>query len=133
MTGNIDIQKRPEVIGHWTNNLIYRQLPKGVLEGLKKKTHKSQKGNYSARFHQSLTLEMGEPHLETQLVFVITIMRNSDNWEDFMFNFNKAYGQQSLFDMRTFEPKQLEKPKLSEFDKNLITAIKHDYKGKKEK
>ncbi|GJH39871.1 hypothetical protein RCZ04_04210 [Capnocytophaga sp. HP1101] len=50
------IQKRPGVIGKWTNELIYKQLPKGVLEELKSKTPKSAEGNYTARFFQSLTL-----------------------------------------------------------------------------
>ena len=35
------IQKRPGVIGKWTNELIYKQLPKGVLEELKNRTPKS--------------------------------------------------------------------------------------------
>lgn len=98
-----DIKKRPGVIGHWTNNLIYKKLPKGVLENLKENTPKSKDGNYTARFHQSLSMDIGEPHLEKQLVSVITIMKISDNWEDFIFNFQKAYGQQELFDKRSFK------------------------------
>lgn len=49
------INKRPSIIGKWTNKLIYEQLPKGVLEELKVKTPKSPEGNYTARFFQSLT------------------------------------------------------------------------------
>lgn len=52
------IKKRPGVIGSWTNKLIYEQLPKGVLDELKTKTPKSKEGNYTARFFQSLTIEM---------------------------------------------------------------------------
>lgn len=98
-----DIKKRPGVIGHWTNSLVYDRLPKGVTEELKSRTPKSKEGNYTARFHQSLSLEIGEPHLEKQLVSVITLMKISDNWNDFMYNFNKVYGQRELFDSRTFE------------------------------
>jgi hypothetical protein len=97
------IQNRPGVIGTWTKQLIYRQLPEGVLHELQENTPKSKIGNYTARFHQSLSMDIGEPHLEKQLVSVITLMRISDNWNDFLFNFNKAYGQQSLFDTRSFE------------------------------
>jgi hypothetical protein len=126
------IKKRPGVIGHWTNNLVYKQLPKGVLEGLRKNTPKSISGNYTARLHQSLTLEIGEPHLEKQLVSVITLMRISDNWDDFLFNFNKAYGQRQLFDTRTFESPEVKnkEPELSDFNKKLIRAIEYDDKGK---
>lgn len=98
----VNIRNRPGVIGKWTNTIVYKQLPKGILEVLKRNTPKSQTGNYTARFHQSLTLDIGEPHLEKQLVSIITLMRISDNWEDFMVNFNKAYGQGALFDLKTY-------------------------------
>ncbi|MDM1514738.1 P63C domain-containing protein, partial [Myroides odoratimimus] len=35
------INKRPGVIGKWTNELIYNQLPIGILDELKRKTPKS--------------------------------------------------------------------------------------------
>jgi len=75
------IKSRPSVIGTWTNSLIYEQLPKGVLEELKKKTPKGSKGNYAARFHQSLTLDVGEPNLSAQINQIVTIFRLSDNME----------------------------------------------------
>lgn len=58
------IKNRPSVIGTWTNNLIYKQLPEGVLDELKENTPKSDTGNYTARIHQCLTLNVGEPNLE---------------------------------------------------------------------
>jgi len=131
--GNIDIKKRPGVIGTWTNKLIYEKLPKGVLEKLKEQTPKSQGGNYTARFHQSLSLEVGEPHLEKHLASVITLMRVSDNWEDFIYLFNKAYGQLPLFDTRTYsEPvsKNEDDQKLGEFDEKLVKALNYNPKTK---
>jgi hypothetical protein len=83
-------------VGHWTNSLIYKQLPKGILDELKTKTPKSDKGNYTARFFQSLTPEIGSPHLQNQLVSVITLMKISSNWDEFMRNFNKLYGQTEI-------------------------------------
>ncbi len=81
------IQKRPGVIGKWTNTLIYEQLPNGVLEKLKKQTPKSSKGNYTARFHQNLTLDIGEPTLTAQINQIVTLFQLSDNmkhmWEQF--------------------------------------------------
>lgn len=57
------IKRRPGVIGKWTNTLVYEQLPKGILEELKNKTPKSEAGNKVARYHQLLTLDVGEPNL----------------------------------------------------------------------
>lgn len=83
------IQKRPSVIGKWTNELIYKQLPKGVLEELKSKTPKSAEGNYTARFFQSLTLDIGHPALTAQIYKVIALMNISNNWSEFKSNFNR--------------------------------------------
>jgi hypothetical protein len=120
-----DIRKRPSVIGKWTNKVIYEQLPKGVLKELKEKTPKSKAGNYTARFFQSLTSDTGNPHLSAQLNQVIAIMRISDNWEQFIVNFNKMVdrknGQLEL-KFSDLEPKDEEikeiKP-LGDFDKTV--------------
>lgn len=83
------INKRPGVIGRWTNELIYKQLPKGVLDELKIKTPKSEEGNYTARFFQSLTPDIGHPALTAQIYKTIGLMNISNNWEDFKSHFNK--------------------------------------------
>jgi hypothetical protein len=84
--------KRPGIIGTWTNELIYEQLPEGVLEELKHKTPKNR------RLHQSLTPDVGHPHLSNQLAAVTAIMRLSSNWRKFMSNFARAFntGQSEL-------------------------------------
>jgi len=84
-----DIRKRPSVVGRWTNKIIYEQLPKGILDELKKNTPKSAAGNYTARFFQSLTTDTGHPHLSAQLNQVIALMRISDDWKQFLQHFNK--------------------------------------------
>jgi hypothetical protein len=94
------IKKRPGVIGTWTNELIYKQLPKGVLDELKSKTPKSEAGNYTARFFQSLTPDIGHPALTAQIYKVIGIMNISNTWEEFKSSFNRmvdrANGQTEL-------------------------------------
>lgn len=82
--------KRPGVIGTWTNKFVYEQLPKGVLDELKTKTPKNH------RLHQSLTPDLGHPHLSNQLAAVTAIMRLSPNWRKFVSNFAKAFGQQEI-------------------------------------
>jgi len=63
----------------------------GILNELKNKTPKTQKGHNTVKYHQSLTLDSGIPHLDKHLVSVITLMKISDNWDDFMYFFNKSY------------------------------------------
>ena len=83
------IRKRPAVIGKWTNKLIYDQLPRGVLDELRKKAPKNSKGNRSVRLHQGLTQDIGNPHLAAQIQQVITLFRLSDNMEQMWQQFNK--------------------------------------------
>lgn len=89
------INKRPGVIGKWTNDLIYKQLPKGVLEELQSKTPKSEEGNYTARFFQSLTPDIGHPALMSQIYKVVGIMNISANWNEFKAHFNRMVDRNS--------------------------------------
>jgi hypothetical protein len=91
-----NIKKRPGVIGTWTNNLIYRQLPQGVLKELKERTPKDEKGNRRHRFHQLLTEDIGHPHLSNQITAVVTLMKASPNWRVFERLFARAFGQQEI-------------------------------------
>lgn len=86
--------KRPGYVGKLTMELVYNQLPPGVADELKNKTPKSQSGNYLKRLHQSLTEDIGNPHLDKQLASVITLMKISPNWRAFKAHFNKAFGGQ---------------------------------------
>lgn len=128
------VKKRPGVIGKWTNTLIYEQLPKDILEELKRKTPKTPAGNYAARFHQSLTLDIGEPNLTAQIQQIITLCQLSDNmkhmWQQFEKLKHRQSGQLELpfnFDEKghTIAPdeKPLDEPKLSAFNQSLKKAI----------
>ena len=90
-----DIKKRPSVIGKWTNTIIYKELPKGILEELKCKTPKNEMGKPTAKYHQSLTLDIGEPNLERQITKVIALFQVSDNMEEFWRHFYKMKDRQS--------------------------------------
>lgn len=83
------IKKRPSVIGKWTNTLIYEQLPKGVLKELKLRTPKSESGNKTVRYHQFLTLDIGEPNLNAQIGQITTLFQLSDNMEHMWKQFEK--------------------------------------------
>lgn len=125
------IKRRPGVIGRWTNELIYKQLPKGVLEELKMKTPKSNDGNYTARFFQSLTPDIGHPSLTAQIYKVIGLMNISNNWEEFKSHFNRMVdrnnGQMEL-DFKNIEEsidkqEEIKPENLSIFNQNLQTAL----------
>nr|DAW14351.1 MAG TPA: P63C domain protein [Caudoviricetes sp.] len=89
------IKKRPGVVGSWTNQLIYRQLPEGVLEEPQRVTPRSEQGNTTERYHQHLTNDIGNVHLTNQIQRVIAIMEVSDNWDDFISKFNKSIQSQA--------------------------------------
>ena len=86
-------RKMPGVIGYYTNELVYKQLPEGVLDELKKRTPKSGAGNNLVRYHQSLSKETGVNHLNKHLIGIITLMKASDDWETFMQLFNNSFSK----------------------------------------
>lgn len=67
--------KRPKLIGRLTDDLIYKQLPPGVRDALRKKNPPNPSGNRVRRHHQFLTPEIGNPHLQNQITAVTTLMR----------------------------------------------------------
>jgi len=89
--------KRPSVVGKMTKELIYEQLPPGVIAELEKKNPKNEKGHRDFHHHRFLTDDIGNPHLEKQIVAVTTLMRASPNKGVFMRMFKRAFpraGQQ---------------------------------------
>lgn len=91
-----NLKKKPSVVGKWTNKYVYKQLPKGVLEELKRLSPKDEKGNRKNHLHRRLSENVGHIHLDKQLTTVITIMKLSKNWRDFNRKFNNLFGQTSL-------------------------------------
>jgi hypothetical protein len=75
--------------------LIYDQLPHGVLAELKAKTPKNEHGNRTARYHQLLTIDVGEPNLTAQIGQVVTLFQLSDNMEHMWKQFEKLKTRQS--------------------------------------
>lgn len=134
-----DIRKRPGVIGRWTNELIYKQLPVGVLDELKAKTPKSKKGNNTARLHQSLSEDIGHPALSAQITQIVTLFQLSDSmkqlWEQFEKLKSRQNGQLSLpfnFDDKGHTIEPIDSATLSPFDKSLDKALSYDPHKKEE-
>ncbi len=131
------IQNRPSCIGRWTNTIIYEQLPQDVLKTLKERTPKSEHGNRLHRFHQLLTVDVGDPNLNAQIQQILALFKISDNMQQFWQHFAKLQdrnrGQLQLpfsFDNKghTISPK--EHNDVSGFDKTIKQAL--DYNPNKD-
>ena len=75
--------KRPSIIGTMTNDIVYTRLAPGILEELKTRTPKDEKGRRRFRYHQWLTEDIGHPKLQEHLVRVTTLMDASPNYATF--------------------------------------------------
>ena len=83
--------KRPQVIGHYTNNFVYDRLAPGVINELKQRNPTLPTGRRRTTHHQWFTPEFGDPRLREHLAGVIALMRASSNWQSFMRNLERAY------------------------------------------
>jgi len=76
--------KRPRMLSLITSKYIYKQLPHGVYDELRVQNPPIYKGgSRKHRHHQFLTDEIGNPHLERQIVVVTSLMRAAKTWDDF--------------------------------------------------
>lgn len=75
--------KKPSVVGHYTNDLIYDRLAPGVLEELKKNNPRTPKGYRKNKHFQWLTEDVGDPRLREHLSAVIALMKASTTWDSF--------------------------------------------------
>jgi P63C domain len=84
---------RPGVVGHWTNNIVYKRLAPGVWEELNKLSPRDDKGRLRQRLFQRLTDDIGHPKLREHLVAVVMLMKYSPNWQVFMDRLDHEYPQ----------------------------------------
>ncbi len=82
--------RSPRVLGHYTNNIVYKRLAPGVLEELRKKNPVVD-GRRKTKLFQWLTGDIGHPKLRSHIDGVMPLMRISDSWEEFQKNLKKAY------------------------------------------
>jgi hypothetical protein len=81
-------QLRPQYFGLLTNDIVYERLAPGLLEELKKQAAKDEK---KARLHQRLTQEVGHPRLREHLASVVTVMKLSNEYPDFIHKLNTVH------------------------------------------
>ena len=83
--------KRPSVIGHYTNDIVYGRIAPGLLEELHSKNPTLPTGGRKHRHHQWFTPEIGHPLLKEHLAAVSALMRASPNWNTFQRNLQRAF------------------------------------------
>jgi hypothetical protein len=83
--------KRPQYIGHLTNDIVYARLAPGVLDELRKREPKDDSGRRKHKFFQWLTDDVGNPRLREHLVATLALMRVSNKWEDFSRMLQRAF------------------------------------------
>ena len=81
---------RPAVVGHLTNDLVYKRLAPGVLDELRRLTPRDEKGRLKHKFFQRLTEDLGHPRLREHLAAVVALMKASTNWDQFMRAIDRA-------------------------------------------
>lgn len=94
--------KRPSVVGHYTNDLIYARLAPGLLEELKSRTPRFPSGTLRNKHFQWFTPDIGHPRLKEHLAAVIALMKAAPNWSSFRRSLQRAFpkpGEQSQMEL----------------------------------
>lgn len=81
-------KNRYSVVGHYTNNLVFDRMAPGLLNELRVKTPKNEKGHRPDRMHQWLTEDVGNPmlaqHLHSLMMFQRLAIANGHGWQRFI-------------------------------------------------
>lgn len=83
--------RRPQYFGILTNDIVYKRLAPGVLDELKRVTPRSENGRLKHRYFQHLTSNVGYPKLREHLGSVVTLMKLSKDWQDFMLKLDQIH------------------------------------------
>lgn len=82
---------RPQIVGHYTNDLVYERLAPGILQELETRNPKNTRGRRDARHPQWLTEDVGHPALAQHLYALIGFLRVSTAWKQFYDMVQRAF------------------------------------------
>lgn len=82
---------RPQVVGTYTNDLIYSRLTPGILQELQALNPSNETGLRHHRHHQHLTPDIGHPALQQHLYGIVAMMRASTSWIPFLRLVDRAF------------------------------------------
>ena len=86
------MNKKPQVIGRWTNQIIYERFPKGTLGKLKDVSPLNEHGHRIRKLHQHLT-DIGNEDLKEYISNAMFLMEAAPNWRRFMGMLARALGK----------------------------------------
>ena len=89
--GSVDGVKRPAVIGHYTNDIVYGRIAPGVLDELRLVNPVLPQGWRKNRHHQWFTEDHGHPKLKEHLAAVIALMRAAPDWDVFKRSLDRVF------------------------------------------
>ena len=81
-------QLRPQYFGILTNDIVYERLAPGLLDEMKRQASRDEK---KAHLHRRLTQEVGHPKLKDHLTSVVTVMKLSDTYPEFINKMNRVH------------------------------------------
>jgi hypothetical protein len=84
----------PRYAGKLIKQLIFENLPPGVLEELEKRNPPNEKWQRRSRMSQLLTDQIGVPHVEKLVANMTMLFRLSDNKREFWKIYQKAFNKQ---------------------------------------
>lgn len=82
--------RRPGVLGHYTNDIVYERLAPGLLAELQRLNPSDGQGHRKRRHHQYLTEDHGDPRLREHLDKVTFLMKASSTWNQFKLLLDRA-------------------------------------------
>jgi len=83
--------KHPSVAGRYVTDIVYSRLGPKILDELERLNPKTEKGHRKSKHHQWLTEDVGHPALAQHLHAVMSLMRISENWNEFKTLLDKAF------------------------------------------
>ena len=83
--------KRPQIIGHYTNDIVYTRIAPGVLNELRGKNPRLPSGELKNRHHQWFTPDLEHPRLKEHLAAVTALMRAAANWGIFRRSLKRVF------------------------------------------
>jgi hypothetical protein len=87
-------QKRPGVIGTWTNQYVYDRIASGLLKELERRNPKNNKGYREFKHFQFLTDEVGEPKLREFFGGLVALAKANTSWRKYLEMVNLVFPKQ---------------------------------------
>jgi hypothetical protein len=75
---------RNQLIGHFTNNIVYDRLAPGLFEELAAATPRDDSGRLLVHLHQQVSDDLGHPKLREHINMLLMLMRANVTWDGFL-------------------------------------------------